>query len=196
MTGSVIAVDGGISFLHCEGTMDFEISPAIENLRKGIASFVEANILPLEADPTAYDPHGNIRTDLLDQIRAKAKAEAFGPCNSTAHTNRISVVWAWRSATRGNEPFDLRPGCLNSAAPDDGNMMLLDAVATPAQKERWLRPIEDGLVRSAFAMTEPHPGGGSDPSMMRTFAEKVGDKFVVRVASGSLRALRMLAISF
>ncbi len=59
-------------------------------------------------------------------------------------------------------------------------MMLLDAVATPAQKERWLRPIEDGLVRSAFAMTEPHPGGGSDPSMMRTFAEKVGDKYVVR----------------
>ena len=51
----------------------------------------------------------------------------------------------------------------NSAAPDDGNMMVLEAVGTPAQKERWLQPIVDGEVRSAFAMTEPHPGGGSDP---------------------------------
>ncbi len=160
--------------------MNFEISPAIENLRKGIASFVEANILPLESDPTAYDPRGNIRTDLLDQIRAKAKAEGLWTLQlNRPHKpdiGRVGMAVCYEEMNRSI----FGPACLNSAAPDDGNMMLLDAVATPAQKESWLRPIEDGLVRSAFAMTEPHPGGGSDPSMMRTFAEKVGDKYVVR----------------
>jgi acyl-CoA dehydrogenase len=67
----------------------------------------------------------------------------------------------------------------NSAAPDDGNMMVLEAVGTPEQKERWLGPIVQGDVRSAFAMTEPHPGGGSDPSMIQTRAEKRGDTYVV-----------------
>jgi acyl-CoA dehydrogenase len=58
-------------------------------------------------------------------------------------------------------------------------MMLLEKVATPAQKARWLQPIVDGAVRSAFAMTEPMPGAGSDPSAMRTRAEKRGDRWIV-----------------
>ena len=58
-------------------------------------------------------------------------------------------------------------------------MMVLNKVGTPAQKERWLQPIIDGKVRSAFAMTEPHPGGGSDPSMMQTRAERKGDRWVI-----------------
>jgi acyl-CoA dehydrogenase len=72
------------------------------------------------------------------------------------------------------------PVVFNSAAPDDGNMMVLEAIGTPAQKERWLQPIVRGEVRSAFAMTEPHPGGGSDPSMIQTRAEKHGDRYLIR----------------
>jgi alkylation response protein AidB-like acyl-CoA dehydrogenase len=60
------------------------------------------------------------------------------------------------------------PVAFNCAAPDDGNMILLSKVARPDQKERWLRPIAEGRVRSAFAMTEPMPGSGSDPTAMRT----------------------------
>jgi acyl-CoA dehydrogenase len=67
----------------------------------------------------------------------------------------------------------------NCAAPDDGNMMVLEKLGTPEQKAKWLEPIASGAVRSAFAMTEPHPGGGSDPSMIQTFAEKRGDRYVV-----------------
>src|SRR5256886_4616038 len=59
-------------------------------------------------------------------------------------------------------------------------MTLLALVGSIAQKERWLRPIVDGKVRSAFAMTEPAPGGGSDPGMIRTRAERVGGKWVIR----------------
>ena len=59
-------------------------------------------------------------------------------------------------------------------------MRVLEQVATEAHKERWLQPVVDGRLRSAFAMTEPHPGSGSDPAgMMLTRAEKVGAKWVV-----------------
>jgi isovaleryl-CoA dehydrogenase len=64
-------------------------------------------------------------------------------------------------------------------APDDGNMNVLKLVGTREQKEKWLRPIVEGKVRSTFTMTEPAPGGGSDPSMIRTRAEKKGDRYVL-----------------
>ena len=69
---------------------------------------------------------------------------------------------------------------LNCMAPDDGNMNLLSRTGTPAQKEWWLRPIVEGKVKSAFAMTEPAPGGGSDPGMIRTSAEKKNGKWVIK----------------
>ena len=72
------------------------------------------------------------------------------------------------------------PVVFNSAAPDDGNMMVLSMLGTPEQKARWLQPIASGDIRSAFVMTEPHPGGGSDPSMINTTAELKGDTYVVR----------------
>ena len=59
-------------------------------------------------------------------------------------------------------------------------MNMLARIGTPAQKERWLRPIVEGKVRSSFAMTEPAPGGGSDPGMIRTRAERTGSKWVIR----------------
>src|SRR6266403_3837783 len=71
------------------------------------------------------------------------------------------------------------PVAFNCAAPDDGNMNLLARVGTPAQKDKWLKPIVEGKVRSSFAMTEPAPGGGSDPGMIRTRAEKKGDNWVI-----------------
>ncbi|MFD2857893.1 acyl-CoA dehydrogenase family protein [Seohaeicola zhoushanensis] len=71
------------------------------------------------------------------------------------------------------------PVVFNSAAPDDGNMMVLEQAGTPEQKERWLKPIVEGKVRSSFVMTEPHPGGGSDPGMMMTKATRKGDRYVI-----------------
>lgn len=65
------------------------------------------------------------------------------------------------------------PLALNAAAPDEGNVHLLDAVATADQRARYLAPLARGEVRSAFAMTEPAPGAGSDPSMLTTRAERV-----------------------
>jgi acyl-CoA dehydrogenase len=84
------------------------------------------------------------------------------------------------------------PMAMNINAPDEGNMHLLDHVATPAQRERYLRPLVTGAWRSAFAMTEPAPGAGADPSALRTRAERVdggwllnGHKWFITGADGA-----------
>lgn len=73
----------------------------------------------------------------------------------------------------------LGPVALNIHAPDEGNIHLMDVVATEAQKDRWLRPLVQGHARSCFAMTEPAPGSGSDPSMLRTTAIRDGDDYLI-----------------
>ena len=160
--------------------MDFTISPEIESYRQRIARMVEDDILPLEADPASYDEHENIRLDLLDRMRAKARDAGLWclqlkPESGGVGLGRMGMAVCYEEMNRSI----FGPVIFNSAAPDDGNMMVLEALGTSQQKERWLAPIVQGKVRSAFAMTEPHPGGGSDPSMIGTKAEKRGDKWVI-----------------
>lgn len=156
--------------------MDFMIPPSLEELRRRIAAFVAQDILPLESDPTSYDPHENIDLALLAKLRAKAKAQGLWclqlkPETGGLGAGRTGMAVCYEEMNRSI----FGPVVFNSAAPDDGNMMVLEAVGTPKQKEQWLAPIVRGDVRSAFVMTEPHPGGGSDPSMMLTRAEKQAD---------------------
>jgi len=160
--------------------MDFSLPPEAERLRRGIAAFVAEEILPLEADPASYDAHENLRFDLLKEMQAKARAAGLWSIQMPKERGGQGLDVVGMAACyeeMGRSIFG--PVCFNSAAPDDGNMILLNRVGTEAQKERWLQPIVDGRVRSSFAMTEPHPGGGSDPGMIRTFAEKKGDRWVV-----------------
>lgn len=152
--------------------MDFAISPELEALRARIAAFVAEEIMPHEADASAYDAHENIRPDLLAELRAKARAAGLWclqlkPENGGLGVGRMGMAVCYPEMNRSI----FGPVVFNSAAPDDGNMMMFEAVGTPDQKARWLAPIVAGKVRSAFAMTEPHPGGGSDPGMMLTRAE-------------------------
>ncbi len=73
----------------------------------------------------------------------------------------------------------LGPTALNIHAPDEGNIHLMEEVATPEHKERWLRPQVAGHIRSCFAMTEPAPGAGADPSMLATTAVRDGSDYVI-----------------
>jgi acyl-CoA dehydrogenase len=71
------------------------------------------------------------------------------------------------------------PMAMNINAPDEGNIHLLDHVATSAQRQRYLHPLVGAAMRSAFAMTEPAPGAGADPSALRTRAESVDGGWLV-----------------
>ena len=156
--------------------MDFTITPALEDLRRRIAAFVAQDILPLESNPESYDAHENIDLALLAKLRTMAKAQGLWclqlrPETGGLGAGRTGMAVCYEEMNRSI----FGPVVFNSAAPDDGNMMVLETVGTPRQKEQWLAPIVRGDVRSAFVMTEPHPGGGSDPSMMLTRAEKQAD---------------------
>ncbi len=156
--------------------MDFALPAEIEDLRQRIRAFVAAEILPLEMDPEAYDDHENIRLDLLDELRAKARAQGLWALQMPKARGGQGLPVAGMAACyeeMGRSIFG--PVVFNSAAPDDGNMILLEKIGSEEQKARWLQPIVDGKVRSAFVMTEPAPGAGSDPSAMRTVAERKGN---------------------
>src|SRR5439155_12800889 len=73
----------------------------------------------------------------------------------------------------------LGPLALNCSAPDEGNLHTLELAASPEQRGKYLAPLARGEVRSAFAMTEPAPGAGSDPTAIRTTARRDGDAWVI-----------------
>jgi len=161
--------------------IDFTLDPRIEDFRRRVRDFVAAEILPIEDDPEARDDHDNIAEAALATLRAKVKAAGlWAPQMPRARGGQgLGVVGMAVTYEEMNHSI-FGPVAFNCAAPDDGNMILLDRVASEAQKERWLHPIIDGRARSAFAMTEPMPGAGSDPGAMRTTAERRGDGWVIR----------------
>ena len=160
--------------------MDFSLDPELVRLRNRTRDFVDTLVMPVEADRSAWDEHENIRLDRLAALRAKAQAAGLWAPQTPRELggmglSRLAMAVMYLEANRSL----FGPVVFNAAAPDDGNMMLLAKVATPAQQERWLRPIVEGRVRSAFAMTEPAPGGGSDPSMIRTRATRRNGRWVI-----------------
>ena len=161
--------------------MDFHIPARVEDLRSRIAAFVERELLPLESSLSSFDEHENIRLDLLCTLREKAKSERLWCLQLKPETgglglNKAGMAVCYEAMNRSI----FGPVVFHGAAPDDGNMRVLEMVAREDQKARWLQPIIDGEVQSAFAMTEPD-GCGSDPSMTYTRAERQGnDRWVVR----------------
>ncbi|MBT7360587.1 MAG: acyl-CoA dehydrogenase [Rhodospirillaceae bacterium] len=161
--------------------MDFALSSEHEALRLRVQKFVADVIMPVEADPASFDEHENIDEPVLQQVRAKAKdAGLWAPQMPTSRgglgLNTVGMAMFYEEAARSR----FGPVVFNCAAPDDGNMILLDRVAREDQKDRWLQPIIDGKIRSSIVMTEPAPGSGSDPTMMLTRAERSGnDKWVI-----------------
>lgn len=155
--------------------------PELEPLLQRADAFVDERLLPLEAEPASFGEGEHVRQDLLTQLRAEARqrglwcpqmpvergGQGLGPVG-------MAVIYEALGRSR------FGPVACNCAAPDDGNMLVLERVATTEQKARWLQPIVDGAVRSAIVMTEPAPGSGSDPAgMMRTTAVRKGDRYVV-----------------
>ncbi len=160
--------------------MDFSLSPDIEALRVQVAQFVRERIVPLESDPANYDEHENIALPVLARLQAEVKAAGLWAPQIPREWGGLGLSVVARAALYEEMNASIfGPACFNCAAPDDGNMTVLSKVATAAQKARWLAPLVDGRVRSSFVMTEPHPGGGSDPTMIRTRAERRGNDWVV-----------------
>ncbi|MBT4932162.1 MAG: acyl-CoA dehydrogenase [Rhodospirillaceae bacterium] len=162
--------------------MDFSLSPEIEDFRIRIRDFVATHVIPLEGDSENFDEHEMLLEGPVRVLREKARAQGLWclqmpKARGGQELGLVGMAACYEEMSRS--PFG--PLAFNSMAPDDGTMMVLEKVLpNEDMKQKWLQPLVDGEARSAFAMTEPHPGGGSDPSMMLTTAEKKGDKWVIR----------------
>jgi acyl-CoA dehydrogenase len=160
--------------------MDFTLPPELEEVRLRTRRFVEEHVIGLEPDPANYDAHENIRLDVLRALQAKARGEGlWAPQAPQKYGGMGLPVVGWAAMYEEANRSIFGPLAFNCAAPDDGNMNLLALTGTAEQKDKWLRPIVAGTVRSAFAMTEPAPGGGSDPGMIRTRAERKGNSWAI-----------------
>lgn len=148
--------------------MNFTLEAALVELRDRVAEFIRVEVIPAESQP--FTP------ELVEELRAKAKrAGVFGPQLPPEYgglgLGTVGMCVIFEQAGRSL----LGPVALHCSAPDEGNMHLLAHHASEAQRERYLRPLIEGKIRSCFAMTEPAPGAGSDPTMLMTRATRVDD---------------------
>ena len=138
--------------------MDFSLSPEIEDLRLRVRAFIEKEVLPLEADPENFSEHENIPEERLKPVREKARAAGlWAPQSPKEYGGMELPMVAWAAIYEEAARSLFGPLAINCMAPDDGNMNMLRLVGTKAQKDKWLKPMVEGKVRSAFAMTEPRP---------------------------------------
>ena len=160
--------------------MDFSITAELAADAKHVETFVADEIIPLESDSAHYDAYGNINMALLQSLRGKVKAAGLWAPQIPKDQGGMGygpIGMAVLYEAMNQSIFG--PVAFNCAAPDDGNMYVLNKVASQQQKARWLQPIIDGDVRSSFAMTEPAPGGGSDPGMIQTTATWQNGQWVI-----------------
>jgi acyl-CoA dehydrogenase len=143
-----------------------------------VEAFIRDVVIPYEGDPRIlhHGPSDELRLELVGKAKAAGLlsphvGEEYGGLG--LHHREIATVF------RAAGYSLLGPIALNCMAPDEGNMALLEKVASPEQKERFLRPLASGQVRSSFFMTEPDSGAGSDPSMMQTTARRDGNHWII-----------------
>jgi acyl-CoA dehydrogenase len=158
--------------------MDFDIPAPLRELQQRTRRFIAEQVIPLENDArcTPHGPSEALRAELIARGRAAGLlAPHVGSDFGGLGLDHRGKAIVFEEA--GYSP--LGPLALNIMAPDEGNMHLLEAVASPAQQERWLRPLAAGHTRSCFCMTEPAPGAGSDPGMLQTRALRDGDDYLI-----------------
>lgn len=158
---------------------DFSIAPHIQDLVNRVRKFIDDVVIPAEAH-AFDDPIEGLPLAVLKDLRTQAKlAGLYAP------TMPIALGGLGLSITEFTPILEVAgrsligPLALGCAAPDEGNMHLLHLFANDAQRERYLEPLVSGETFSAFGMTEPAPGAGSDPSMLKTSAYRDGDTWVI-----------------
>jgi acyl-CoA dehydrogenase len=158
--------------------MNFDLSPELAALRKQVRAFMDERVIPVEKQIITEDRER--RWDTLKALQKSARAEGlWAPHLPESLGGRGLGVMGMCVLFREMGRSLVGARVFQCDAPDQGNMDLLIAVATDAQKSKWLGLLCNGDITSAFCMTEPAPGAGTDPSNLRTRADKAGDGWVI-----------------
>jgi len=158
--------------------IDFALTDELRELQDRTRAFIRDVVMPYEGDARegAHGPSDELRGELIAKAgEAGLLSPHVGPEWGGLGLDHVGKAVVFEEA--GYSP--LGPHALNIAAPDEGNMHLLEQVASEDQKEHYLQPLAAGAVRSVFSMTEPDGGAGSDPGMLKTTARADGDDFVI-----------------
>jgi acyl-CoA dehydrogenase len=154
--------------------MDFSLPDDLLDLKQRTERLVREEVIPFEADPR-QTPHGPA-AELRHQLVALGRRSGLLSPHVGREWGGLGLDHRGRAVVFEEAGYSpLGPVALNCFAPDEGNMHLLEQVADDDQKQRWLRPLAAGETRSCFMMTEPAPGAGSDPSMLKTTARRAAD---------------------
>jgi acyl-CoA dehydrogenase len=167
--------------------MDFNLSAKTSEYAAKLQAFMEAEVFPAEAVyehqraqlKAAGKPHG--LPAVVEELKVKARAQGlwnlFLPHSENPHHGLTVTEYATLAEITGWSP-EIAPEAINCAAPDTGNMELLEMFATDEQKKMWLEPLLDGRIRSGFAMTEPDVAS-SDARNIQTSIVKDGGDYVI-----------------
>jgi acyl-CoA dehydrogenase len=163
--------------------VDFAISPAAEDYAKRLNDFMDSHVYPAEAvyrdqriELAAQDKVHHV-PPVVEDLKVEARSRGLWNLFLPAESGLTNVEYAHLAEITGRS-VHLAPEAINCAAPDTGNMEVLHLFGTTAQKERWLQPLLDGQIRSAFAMTEPAVAS-SDATNIATEIRRDGDEYVI-----------------
>jgi len=148
--------------------MDFEHSPRTRELLEQLRAFMDEHVYPAEG-------REGVTEDLKRKARAQGLWNLFLP-DSEHGAGLDNRAYAPLAEAMGRSP--IAPEVFNCSAPDSGNMEILARYGTPAQQERWLKPLLEGRIRSCFSMTEPAVAS-SDATNIEARIRREGDHYVV-----------------
>jgi acyl-CoA dehydrogenase len=167
--------------------MDFALSARARDYLGRMQDFMDSHVYP--AEPVYAEQRRllvaagqpftlpAVVEDLKAEARTRGLWNLFLP-DSSDPAHGLSVVEYAPIAELSGRSVEIAPEAINCAAPDTGNMEILHMFGTPEQKERWLAPLLDGRIRSAFGMTEPDVAS-SDATNIQTSIVRQGDEFVI-----------------
>ena len=163
--------------------MDFELTDRCKEFQERVQAFMDERIYPAEPVLAAEmkesgDPfhHPRVMEELKEEARARGLWNLFHPHEEWG-PGLLNAEYAPLAEIMGRSIL-IAPEAMNCNAPDTGNMEVLTLFGTDEHKERWLRPLLDGEIRSGFAMTEPQVAS-SDATNIETRIERDGDEYVI-----------------
>jgi acyl-CoA dehydrogenase len=161
--------------------MEFEFTPKVKDLQKRLTAFMHEHIYPNEAK---YEQHCNgpdrwQPVPIIEELKPKARAAGlwnlFLPASEHG-AGLTNLEYAPLCEIMGRSPMG--PEVFNCSAPDTGNMEVLERYGSPELKEKWLKPLLAGEIRSCFAMTEPDVAS-SDATNIEASIVRDGDQYVI-----------------
>jgi len=159
--------------------MDFARSPKADDTCESMWDFMRERVFPAEPVYQQWlatnDPHGY--PPVMEELKAEARKRGLWNLFLPSLSGLSNLEYASVAEISGWSPI-IAPEAINCQAPDTGNMETLEMFASPKQKQRWLDPLLDGTIRSAFAMTEPDVAS-SDATNITTSITRDGDDYVL-----------------